>query len=505
MAMLECRFRILRVLYEMGARDVDTALDCEEFVRRLGNTWDKIRQEVAYLREKKCIELYEPQYGPRVYRSIYLTADGIDLAEGGLIETPDSRERQSIPFKLQLSMRDSASFEVRALETDFGEPHLSSELPYRDEELTVILKALGLPKYDPDSFSPEQRQLLDSLKLLQHGQFIQGLHGRIGEILFKVLIEGKEEKDMYAAFKGALNLARKTDGSVALQLRFDEDAVELARYPWELLYDDRPLLPSGEVELTRYITYSEGARSLPMSPPLQLLYIRSRPTDETALPNELEQNAVQQAVDPLVEKGHLTMHVMPQPTWDTVLDHLEEHDVHVLHFDGHGVFARRCPECEKMNYPRASSCAFRSCGQDISHIRPYGFLAFEDGTRHVDWISQEQLAALLHKRSLRLVVLSACWSSAIGGETLFAGVAPALIQSGIPAVVATQLPITVDAASKFFKGFYRALARFEPLPAAVNDGRLRIRKEHERFIPTLYLRSRDDHGELFCLTEKENP
>ena len=79
---------------------------------------------------------------------------------------------------------------------------------------------------------------------------------------------------------------------------------------------------------------------------------------------------------------------------------------------------------------------------------------------------------------------------------LFGGIAPALIQSGIPAVVATQLPISTDVAVKFMQGFYGALARFESVPAAVNAGRVRVLRSREWFIPTLYLRSRDDEGYL---------
>ncbi len=107
------------------------------------------------------------------------------------------------------------------------------------------------------------------------------------------------------------------------------------------------------------------------------------------------------------------------------------------------------------------------------------------------------MGALFYKSPLRLAVLSACRSGAVGGETLFGGAGPALIQAGVPAVVATQLPITAGAAARFAQGFYRALGRLETLPAAVNAGRLRILDTAQWFIPTLYLRGQDDKGRLF--------
>jgi CHAT domain-containing protein len=96
---------------------------------------------------------------------------------------------------------------------------------------------------------------------------------------------------------------------------------------------------------------------------------------------------------------------------------------------------------------------------------------------------------ITYNRSLQLVVLSACWSGSVGGYTIFGGTTPALIQSGIPAVVATQLPISLDVAGMFMKGFYRAIADAESFPAAMNVGRIRIFHTKEWFIPTLYMRS----------------
>ena len=93
-------------------------------------------------------------------------------------------------------------------------------------------------------------------------------------------------------------------------------------------------------------------------------------------------------------------------------------------------------------------------------------------------------------------MLQACSGGVVHGESLFGGLGPALVQAGVPAVLASQLPISTTGATAFTRGFYRSLARYEAVPAAVNAGRRRM-NDREWFIPVLYLRSADDAGQLF--------
>ncbi len=409
---------------------------------------------------------------------------------------PEISAAPRIPFQLQLTRRGQQKVEVRALQTPLGEPHAVVQLPYTEVELSVVLKALRLRQYTPETFPDEQREILAQLGFLLAGdQLDPAILWRVGQTLYDTLMAG----EINTAFQMALNQI-PGQGVVSLQLRFDEDAVELARYPWELLYCRQPLLPSGAVELTRYISYAQAASPLGVTPPLRLLYIQSRPRGVPTLANT-EQKVARQALAPLQEEGLLQVDTLPRPTFEGLLDYLESYPVHILHFDGHGVFARRCPVCGELNAPTAERCwgqkGGRACGRPLAQIAPQGYLAFVGPGRKVDPIGSVDLATLLSRRGVRLAVLSACWSGAVRGETLFGGVAPALIQAGLPAVVATQLPIGVDAAARFAQGFYRALSRFETLPAAVNAGRIRILNTQEWFIPTLYLRSQDSEGRLF--------
>jgi len=405
---------------------------------------------------------------------------------------PPRRERAQVRFKLQIARLADLEFEVRAIESPMGEPHTTARLPYTPDELIAILKALPAGSPDAARLTPAQIDALRHLGLLTNPNLVPDLHIRVGRALYQTLFPG----DVGTAFQIALNQARTQRGAVALQLRFDENAIALARYPWELLYHRWHLLPGGAVELTRYISYPEAPTTLPIEPPLRVLYIESRPTDLASLPVGSEQATVRSALDSLAQDGLVVLEELSPPTYDALIDRIESAQDHILHFDGHGTVARRCPACGAMNYPHHTACQRSGCSHSLDGVPALGYLAFEhgDNSREADWVDSKALEHLLYGSAVRVAVLSACRSSEVRGETLFSGVGPALIQAGVPAVVAMQVPITVPAAVNFMRGFYGALARFESLPAAMTSGRHRLFRGQEWFIPTLYLRSQDDEG-----------
>ncbi|MGB0383452.1 MAG: CHAT domain-containing protein [Ardenticatenaceae bacterium] len=398
------------------------------------------------------------------------------------------------PFKLHITRQagDQSKIRVRALATPMGEPHATSQLPYSPTDLITVLKALELGRYHPSRFIPSEIQLLQNLGLLRHARFVHDLRDRVGRELYQTLFP----KEVGAAFKMAFNQARTQRQAVALQLRFDDNAVQLARYPWELLHDgQRQLLSGGAVELTRYMAYPEAALPLPVAAPWRLLYIAARPGDLQSLPAEKERLAVWNSLQSLSDNGQLTLDRLDPPTYDALLEQMDVPNYHLIHFDGHGVFARRCPTCDTMHYPDVTTC--QSCALPLDDVPPQGYLAFENSAADADYVSTEEMENLLLGSQVRLVLLSACQSAVVQGESLFGGLAPGLIRAGVPAIVAMQFSVPVKAAIEFAKGFYGALARGESLPRAVALGRRRLFRSKTSFIPTLYLRSTDDEGRLF--------
>ena len=72
-------------------------------------------------------------------------------------------------------------------------------------------------------------------------------------------------------------------------------------------------------------------------------------------------------------------------------------------------------------------------------------------------LSADELCALLVKKQLKLVVLSACQTARTGGQQAFDSVATALLREPIPAVLAMQFRIADTSAIEISKVFYSQL------------------------------------------------
>ncbi len=413
------------------------------------------------------------------------------VQESGGVPWPEGGEKW-VSFKLHISRVGEVEFDVRAIETPMGEPHAIGRLPYSSADLPAVLQLLELRRYEPRYFTAEQSEILERLGLVSEGRPVADLLPRIGRALYDALFTGGVAK----ALLMALNQARQQRTRVILQLRFDQQGVELARYPWELLHDEhRHLLSGGLVEMTRYIAYAESTTPLPAAPPWRLLLVAARPQGLAVLPDDAERSAVWSGLSALAGTGRLQLDMLDEPTYVGLMGRLQAKDYHIIHFDGHGVFGLRCPECGALHYAHAVACS--SCGVSLVGNTPLGYLAFEGEREEADWVSTEEMENLLLNSQVRLVVLSSCQSSVVEGESVFGGLGPGLVRAGVPAVVAMQFSAPVEAAVDFAADFYRELGRGRSLPHAVAQGRRRLFRARTWFIPALYLRSSDDQGRLF--------
>jgi CHASE2 domain-containing sensor protein len=186
----------------------------------------------------------------------------------------------------------------------------------------------------------------------------------------------------------------------------------------------------------------------------------------------------------------------------------------VLHFDGHGLFGKRCPneQCRAMHKGiKVARC--KLCNTELREAQ--GYLVFESEEGDPDYVSAEELGALLQttsfgdgfgqSRSVTLAVLSACQSGmSVIGDSVFNGTAQNLISHRVPAVVAMQYSVTVDGAAKFAEQFYRSLGQKNSLALAVSQGREAMGSSSQQwFRPVLYLRWRDNEGgQLFATLPK---
>jgi outer membrane protein assembly factor BamD (BamD/ComL family) len=253
---------------------------------------------------------------------------------------------------------------------------------------------------------------------------------------------------------------------------------ELARLPWEFLFDagedDYLCL---ETPLVRYPFVLQQQRPLGVTPPLRVLGMVARPGDQQALAIDDEQQRLGRALADLERAGRVELSWVPGQTWRDLQAAMRTGPWHVFHFIGHGGFDANAGE---------------------------GTLALADDQGRTYPLHASDLAMLLRgHQSLRLVLLNACDTGRASALDPFSSVAGALMRRGIPAVLAMQFEITDQAAVEFSHTFYGAVADQLPVDVSVTEARHAIRLAVpgtlEWGTPVLYLRSPD--GYIFDLAD----
>ncbi|HEY2319179.1 MAG TPA: CHAT domain-containing protein [Solirubrobacteraceae bacterium] len=294
---------------------------------------------------------------------------------------------------------------------------------------------------------------------------------RFGGGLFKALFSG----DVYHLYRDTLAQARGQGRGVRLTLCLS-GAPELIDVPWEYLYDEPNFLAvSAFTPVVRYLDLPRAHRPLLVEPPLRVLGVVSSPADYELLDVERERANLQHALSPLIDAGAVELHWLERPaTLGALLRALQAGAFHALHYVGHGAYER---DAER------------------------GVLLFENESGWSVPVSGDKLGMVLHDSSLRLATLNACEGARTARTDPFAGVAGALVQRDIPAVVAMQFEISDEAAIVFAGGFYESLTSGLPVDASLGAARLAMLAERSDDIewgtPVLFMRVPD--GRIFDL------
>jgi hypothetical protein len=325
-----------------------------------------------------------------------------------------------------------------------GQACASFSLPFSHEELECVL---------------QQRGEADAARIDSARAF--------GTRLFGTVFDG----ELRACLRSSLDEAERQGMGLRIRLRLN-DVPELARLPWEYLYDptlDRYLALSALTPLVRYLELPERIRPLAVTPPLHILVVMSSPKDQAPINVAGEWARLHAALQELEERGLVVLERVPA-TLTALQAQLRCGVYHAVHFMGHGDFDESTQE---------------------------GLLLFEDEEGYSDRVSGQELGLLLHDyRSLRLVLLNACEGASTSRTDPFAGVAQCLVRQGLPAVIAMQFTVTCEAAVMLASAFYGALADGYPADAAVAEGRKAMFTHGNRDewgTPVLYMRAPDGH------------
>jgi len=420
---------------------------------------------------------------------------------------------------------DPKRFHAHPSQSFAGEGWADSDLPFWEGDQdwrSPIIKVLeGSGVFKSEHFpNPGEQEWLATAGILNPDRthFEHGYLKRIGKLLYQSLFPpDSSPRSLRSIFQGAVRLAENENTELHLRLKFSADSAarsRLADYPWELLHDGQHFLQERNVRISRYIAYESLPPNLPSQERVRVLLVSARPHDpagKLATLSSEEAVAIQAGLTKAEAEGNIVLESLSQATFDALRVDLTERTSaqmpQVLHFDGHGVFGKRCanPNCGRV-HPGIKADRCRDCGQALPED-PVGFLIFEDKEGKPEYVSARSFAAALPKETA-LVVLSACQSGmAIAGRSLFNGTAQQLIDRRTPVVVAMQYAVRADAASRFAEQFYRVLGQKKPVLEAVNQGQQWMGFDgNQWYRPVVYLRWLDNQGgELFLSAESVTP
>ena len=228
------------------------------------------------------------------------------------------------------------------------------------------------------------------------------------------------------------------------------DAVEpdVLRLPWEMLADEDGHLfnASPPVVVRRRMQRVKQAKAVPFSLPLRVLMVISRPVGVGFLDPRSSAVALLDALAPLGDQAEVEF--LRPPTAAALTERLTDPDrppVHVVHFDGHGVY---------------------------DPAIGLGYLLFEDGEQQRDAVNANRLGTLLNQANIPLMVLDACQTGDAGDLSAFTGVAARLIRSGVGSVLAMNYSVLVETTRRLTGAFYAELTRGRTIGQALDRARL---------------------------------
>ena len=262
---------------------------------------------------------------------------------------------------------------------------------------------------------------------------------RIGRALYQQIFSGEIEE----LFERARNLARQERTGLRILIRSWHDP-EIHDLPWELLHDGRRFLAqSTETPVVRSLEQQRPLREFRIDPPLRILLTTASPQYCSPLDVQEEEHRLRAALSPLGDLAILvTEHQVSLERLRFLLfrARAQGRPFQVWHHAGHG-----------------------GLEGDVFSLA----LTNRDGS--MQRAAVEELTTVLGVcEELRLAVINACRGASV------AGLATALANLNIPAVIGFRREIMDDSALVFAEALYQGLTE-TTLERAVSRARLELR------------------------------
>jgi hypothetical protein len=290
-------------------------------------------------------------------------------------------------FELYLSPIDATRFKVIVTQSPAGEGETESSLPFcdssQDRRITLI-KTLESASFRSESFVGEGEQewmVTAEILAADRTTFHPDYQARIGKELYRALFPPGSKVER--ALHSSLRQAEAKNTQLLVQLKLEADAVQRSRlsdYPWELLHDGQRFLLHHQLGFSRYIAHDTAPPSLPPVEQVNVLLVSSAAFDSQMGLKRLskqEQQAIRKGLEKASDAGHICLRELEYPTFNELRTYLTEHRgkeaPHVLHFDGHGLFGKRCQQCGAMHKGiKVERCKQQACQAPLPE--PQGYL-----------------------------------------------------------------------------------------------------------------------------------
>lgn len=283
----------------------------------------------------------------------------------------------------------------------------------------------------------------------------------LGSELFGLVVAGKV-RDLF-------HTARGEAGKKTLPLEITVEDFRIATWPWEFMYDQTQsqYICQGFNPICRSIfNLNPGGEWPEQTHRVRLLLlIGAKPNDVVTRPEEYVKQFTN-LFDVHLAKGQVELVTRVNVDPATLIQDLVQQPPDIVHFYGHAA---------------------------MDAARGEAYLSFERADAGPERYYATDFAQLLATHGVRLAFLNACETGVVAEDDVAArsSIAVALLNHGIPAVIATQYVMPINSASLFSSLVYSMLSTGQPLLEAVKYGRNSLKFQGKTLfcdwgIPVLY-------------------
>lgn len=314
--------------------------------------------------------------------------------------------------------------------------------------------------------------ILLTLDLIEKDQTDGTLLKHLGKRLYEIILP----HPIHTLFNVTEAVARSQQRKIRTRLTIEPDA--LASLPWEFTYREEMgyfLAANPDTVLSRYLDLPLPAGYIRRREgPLHMLIIISDPSDQIRLNPDEWERMILKALHRPRQDGLITTTTVKRAIYDEIYEALLARQPDIIQFVGHGIYRN---------------------GK--------GYLLLVNKETNKTWeVDDERFADIFlgFNRRLGLVNLATCESAKSESQRSFVGIAPKIVQMGVPAVVAMQYNVLISTAEIFLENFYKSVAGRKPVDWAVQQARNAISiieglDNREFATPVLYMRAED--GNIF--------